>query len=106
MLVFLRLSRKKNQICDQRTKVPYNPGPPHPEACSALLTRVSPQASGEEVTGEQLHEILKEIDTNMNGQVELDEYLQVYIGSILNFMRMAGFNFGTCTKLLTDPQVD
>ncbi|KAK9510688.1 hypothetical protein O3M35_005424 [Rhynocoris fuscipes] len=30
-----------------------------------------------EVTGEQLHEILKEIDTNMNGQVELDEYLQM-----------------------------
>jgi hypothetical protein len=29
------------------------------------------------VTGEELHEILKEIDTNMNGQVELDEYLQV-----------------------------
>lgn len=37
------------------------------------------QAAGEEVTGEQLHEILKEIDTNMNGQVELDEYLQVFI---------------------------
>ncbi|XP_028034134.1 glycerol-3-phosphate dehydrogenase, mitochondrial [Bombyx mandarina] len=32
---------------------------------------------GEEVTGEQLHEILREIDTNMNGQVELDEYLQM-----------------------------
>lgn len=30
-----------------------------------------------EVSGEELHEILKEIDTNMNGQVELDEYLQV-----------------------------
>lgn len=27
--------------------------------------------------GEELHEILREIDTNMNGQVELDEYLQV-----------------------------
>jgi glycerol-3-phosphate dehydrogenase len=38
-----------------------------------------PQNYGEEVTGEQLHEILKEIDTNMNGQVELDEYLQVLI---------------------------
>lgn len=24
-----------------------------------------------------MHEILREIDTNMNGQVELDEYLQV-----------------------------
>lgn len=30
-----------------------------------------------EVPGEELHEILREIDTNMNGQVELDEYLQV-----------------------------
>jgi len=30
-----------------------------------------------DVSGEELHEILKEIDTNMNGQVELDEYLQV-----------------------------
>jgi glycerol-3-phosphate dehydrogenase len=35
------------------------------------------QRTGEELSGEQLHEILKEIDTNMNGQVELDEYLQV-----------------------------
>ncbi|XP_055383462.1 glycerol-3-phosphate dehydrogenase, mitochondrial [Condylostylus longicornis] len=31
----------------------------------------------EDVSGEQLHEILREIDTNMNGQVELDEYLQM-----------------------------
>ncbi|XP_001599125.1 glycerol-3-phosphate dehydrogenase, mitochondrial isoform X1 [Nasonia vitripennis] len=30
-----------------------------------------------DVPGEELHEILKEIDTNMNGQVELDEYLQM-----------------------------
>jgi len=30
-----------------------------------------------DITGEELHDILKEIDTNMNGQVELDEYLQV-----------------------------
>jgi glycerol-3-phosphate dehydrogenase len=35
------------------------------------------QRTGEEVSGEELHEILREIDTNMNGQVELDEYLQV-----------------------------
>ncbi|XP_063708080.1 glycerol-3-phosphate dehydrogenase, mitochondrial isoform X2 [Culicoides brevitarsis] len=33
---------------------------------------------GEEVlSGEELHEILREIDTNMNGQVEIDEYLQM-----------------------------
>lgn len=30
-----------------------------------------------EVSGEELHDILREIDTNMNGQVELDEYLQM-----------------------------
>ncbi|XP_011496402.1 PREDICTED: glycerol-3-phosphate dehydrogenase, mitochondrial isoform X1 [Ceratosolen solmsi marchali] len=29
------------------------------------------------VGGEELHEILREIDANMNGQVELDEYLQM-----------------------------
>jgi len=40
-------------------------------------TRIAFQHTGEEVSGEQLHEILREIDTNMNGQVELDEYLQV-----------------------------
>ncbi|CAB3250504.1 unnamed protein product [Arctia plantaginis] len=44
----------------------------------AIVVHVSfSQNYGEEVTGEQLHEILKEIDTNMNGQVELDEYLQM-----------------------------
>ncbi|XP_065221451.1 glycerol-3-phosphate dehydrogenase, mitochondrial isoform X2 [Planococcus citri] len=32
---------------------------------------------GEEVRGDELHDILREIDTNMNGQVELDEYLQM-----------------------------
>uniref|UniRef100_A0A8D8U3P6 Glycerol-3-phosphate dehydrogenase n=1 Tax=Cacopsylla melanoneura TaxID=428564 RepID=A0A8D8U3P6_9HEMI len=32
---------------------------------------------GETISGEELHEILKEIDSNMNGQVELDEYLQM-----------------------------
>lgn len=40
-----------------------------------------PQSYGEEVSGEELHEILKEIDTNMNGQVELDEYLQVILST-------------------------
>jgi glycerol-3-phosphate dehydrogenase len=39
--------------------------------------RRSFQRTGEEVSGEELHEILREIDTNMNGQVELDEYLQM-----------------------------
>ncbi|CAH1388412.1 unnamed protein product [Nezara viridula] len=34
------------------------------------------------ISGEELHEMLREIDTNMNGQVELDEYLQVFIISL------------------------
>lgn len=43
------------------------------------------------MSGEQLHEILKEIDTNMNGQVELDEYLQV--GTITMHHKFANFYF-------------
>jgi Ca2+-binding EF-hand superfamily protein len=42
-----------------------------------MRNHVALQHTGEEVSGEELHEILREIDTNMNGQVELDEYLQV-----------------------------
>ncbi|CAH1961953.1 unnamed protein product [Acanthoscelides obtectus] len=41
------------------------------------IRRSLKQQDGQDVPGEQLHEILKEIDTNMNGQVELDEYLQM-----------------------------
>lgn len=39
-----------------------------------------------DISGEELHEILREIDTNMNGQVELDEYLQVgrHVNTIIN----------------------
>lgn len=44
-----------------------------------------------DISGEELHDILKEIDTNMNGQVELDEYLQV-----------RGETFG-CTRLIVLP---
>ena len=29
------------------------------------------------MTGEQIHELLNELDTNHNGQVEVEEYLQV-----------------------------
>lgn len=47
--------------------------------CVSCFALPCPQGTGEEVPGEELHEILKEIDTNMNGQVELDEYLQVTI---------------------------
>lgn len=39
--------------------------------------RRSLKNTGEQVSGEELHEILREIDSNMNGQVELDEYLQM-----------------------------
>ena len=35
------------------------------------------QKQGEVISGELIHELLNEIDTNRNGQVELDEYLQV-----------------------------
>jgi len=39
--------------------------------------RKSLQKQGEGITGEQVHELLNELDTNRNGQVELDEYLQM-----------------------------
>lgn len=42
------------------------------------------QNFGEEVRGDELHDILREIDTNMNGQVELDEYLQVLCAAATN----------------------
>ncbi|XP_019756076.1 glycerol-3-phosphate dehydrogenase, mitochondrial isoform X1 [Dendroctonus ponderosae] len=41
------------------------------------IRRSLKQHDNREVPGEELHEILKEIDTNRNGQVELDEYLQM-----------------------------
>ena len=30
-----------------------------------------------DVTGEEIHQLLNELDTNHNGQVEVEEYLQV-----------------------------
>lgn len=42
------------------------------------------QARGQDVPGETLHEILNEIDLNLNGQVEFDEYLQVIINLFFN----------------------
>ncbi|XP_030750431.1 glycerol-3-phosphate dehydrogenase, mitochondrial isoform X1 [Sitophilus oryzae] len=41
------------------------------------IRRSLKQHGEKEVPGDQLHDILREIDTNMNGQVELDEYLQM-----------------------------
>lgn len=49
-----------------------------PKKNSTFFILQKKQSDGEaDISGEELHEILKEIDTNMNGQVELDEYLQV-----------------------------
>jgi len=39
--------------------------------------RKSLKKQGEVISGELIHELLNEIDTNRNGQVELDEYLQM-----------------------------
>jgi len=39
--------------------------------------RKSLQVQGEQVTGQQIHEVLNEIDANHNGQVEVEEYLQI-----------------------------
>lgn len=46
------------------------------------------------MSGEELHDILREIDTNMNGQVELDEYLQVRIisSALFLFLFLPQFN--------------
>ena len=69
--------------------------------CSApqlrlVRSRIAFQHTGEEVSGEELHEILREIDTNMNGQVELDEYLQVndlqYFQPVLEWIKGNGFS--------------
>lgn len=40
----------------------------------SLWTR---QRQGENISGAQMHEILREVDVNSNGLVELDEFLQV-----------------------------
>ncbi len=39
----------------------------------------SRQRQGENISGAQMHEILREVDVNSNGLVELDEFLQVDI---------------------------
>lgn len=55
----------------------------HPLPQRILMYFFSLQARGQDVPGETLHEILNEIDLNLNGQVEFDEYLQVTIASFL-----------------------
>ena len=44
---------------------------------SGVFLPLSFQKQGEVIPGQQIHELLNELDTNRNGQVELDEYLQV-----------------------------
>ncbi|KAK2708708.1 glycerol-3-phosphate dehydrogenase, mitochondrial-like [Artemia franciscana] len=57
--------------------------------------RKSLKQAGELIPGDQLHDILSDLDANLNGQVELDEYLQmmsaIKTGHISNsrFARMA-----------------
>ena len=46
---------------------------------SNLIEYLSFQKMDQDISGDELHSILSEIDTNQNGQVELDEYLQVSI---------------------------
>lgn len=41
------------------------------------LRRSFKSAGDIHISGEEIHELLKEIDTNLNGQVELEEYLQM-----------------------------
>ena len=41
------------------------------------------QKIGERVTEDQLHDILNEVDVNKNAQVDIGEFLQVCIVSIL-----------------------
>jgi len=48
------------------------------------------QHQGEHVPGDILHDILKELDTNRNGQVELDEYLAVIISFLIYYISQAG----------------
>ena len=45
--------------------------------CNYLKHAVIFQQLGRHISGKVLREIITEIDTNNNGQVELDEYLQV-----------------------------
>ena len=40
------------------------------------------QKVGEHVTEDQLHDILCEVDVNKNAQVDLGEFLQVFVASV------------------------
>jgi len=45
--------------------------------CTKWVVFAIIQHQGEGISGAQMHEILRELDVNSNGLVELDEYLQV-----------------------------
>ncbi|CAB4059280.1 glpA [Lepeophtheirus salmonis] len=55
--------------------------------------RASLKKQGANLTGEQVHSILSELDTNENGKVELDEYLLMIAAIKEGF----DFTFKTCT---------
>ena len=48
--------------------------------------RRSFEERGEKISEQELHAILSELDTNMNGQVELDEYLEVNFTNIFKYL--------------------
>ena len=58
------------------------------------------QKYNENIKGEDLHAILDEIDTNQNGQVELDEYLQVnwFIILISERLKLNPIKLHTCSN--------
>ena len=61
------------------------------------------QSQGKKVSGPTLHEIIKEMDTNQNGQVELEEYLQVRFHMALDQLRtrsVVSCTTPTCNKIV------
>ncbi len=57
-----------------------------------------------DISGEEIHELLNELDTNHNGQVEVEEYLQVRGASPAFWtLRVSGSHllFGLCARVST-----
>ena len=60
------------------------------------------QKQGEVIPGQLIHELLNELDTNRNGQVELDEYLQVReVFGIFLFVSVVCWDFHWHVKTLS-----
>uniref|UniRef100_A0A2P2I7R9 Glycerol-3-phosphate dehydrogenase n=1 Tax=Hirondellea gigas TaxID=1518452 RepID=A0A2P2I7R9_9CRUS len=64
--------------------------------------RRSLETRGYEVPGEQLHDILSEIDLNLNGQVELEEYMQMM--AALKSGRIAHSRFAQLAQMAEEDQ--